>query len=68
MNCCKDLCNSYKVFSKRVKYSNGVCFCSLCNKNFKLSDIEKFKCFCCHSKIRTTPKSKKNRIVKRIGS
>lgn len=67
MNCCKNICDNYKVFSKWISYSKGtMCYCSLCNKNFERKDVMGLRCFCCKGKIRTTPKSKKNRIVKRI--
>lgn len=66
MNCCKNLCEKYPSAGRWLSYSSGLmCYCSLCNKTFKSEDITGYKCFCCKAKIRTTPKSKKKREVKR---
>lgn len=67
MNTCKNLCDSYKNVGRKIPYSSGkVCFCSRCNKTFNRKDIVGYKCFCCKSLIRTTPKNKKNVVVRRI--
>ena len=57
---CKDDCRNYKdVVHKHHSYDSGmITFCSVCQVLFLVKDTNNYRCTCCHSKTRTSPKTR----------
>jgi hypothetical protein len=49
--------SGFLTFSRHNGYKNGFKFCSNCNKWIK---TDSFKCICCNSRLRSSPRGRTN--------
>ena len=60
MTGCKGICDRFpKIHYKKVNYNEGLyCYCKNCNKGYDFKKIKKYRCPCCHGKVRTNNRSR----------
>jgi len=65
---CKDVCSTYKdVVHKHHSYESGlITFCSPCQTLFLVKDTNSYRCVCCGSKTRSSPKTKSTLKVEKF--